>query len=99
MTVLRKKVFTNARQAHRLHLIKVKNLDNFSPLLGELFQKISNAEYGLTLMECADTSDRLKMAETKIRLDMLRLDTHITLHENRYYDSAHIEIVNDETEM
>ncbi len=98
MSIVRKKIFTDARRAHRAHLIKLKNLDNFSPQLGELFGKISNAEYGLTLMECAETSDRIKMAETKVRLDVLRLDGHILLHENRYYDSSHVELINQNEE-
>lgn len=99
MSIVRKKIYTNARQAHRAHLIKLKNLSNYSPQLGELFQKISNSEYGLSLMECTETSDRFKMAETKVRLDILRLDGHITFHEDRYYDSAHIELINPDDEV
>ncbi len=35
---------------------------------------------------------------SKVRLDVLRLDGHILLHENRYYDSSHVELINQNEE-
>ena len=70
---------------------KLKMLETISPHMRELFEKISDSEYGLTLVECTRSDDRIKMNETRIRLDMLRLDGHIMLIEGRYYNRTHIE--------
>jgi hypothetical protein len=67
-------------------------IENGNLLMGELFKRISDSEFGLTLIECAKSEDRIKMNETKIRLDMMRLDGHIMLIEGRYYITMHIEL-------
>jgi hypothetical protein len=85
------KSFSSARFYHREYINKLKMLESISPHMRELFEKISDAEYGLTLVECTRSDDRVKMNETKIRLDMLRLDGHILLIEGRYYNKQHIE--------
>jgi len=85
------KSFSDARSYHREYVNKLKMLESISPHMRELLEKISDAEYGLTLVECTRSDDRVKMNETKIRLDMLRLDGHILLIEGRYYNKQHIE--------
>jgi len=85
------KSFSGARSYHREYVNKLKMLESISPHMRELLEKISDAEYGLTLVECTRSDDRVKMNETKIRLDMLRLDGHILLIEGRYYNKQHIE--------
>ena len=86
------KAFSDARSYHREYVNKLKMLQTISPHMRELFEKISDSEYGLTLVECTRSDDRIKMNETKIRLDMLRLDGHIILIDGRYYNRTHIEM-------
>ena len=85
------KAFSDARSYHREYVNKLKMLQTISPHMRELFEKISDTEYGLTLVECTRSDDRIKMNETRIRLDMLRLDGHIILIDGRYYNRTHIE--------
>ena len=85
------KAFSDARSYHREYVNKLKMLQTISPHMRELFEKISDSEYGLTLVECTRSDDRIKMNETKIRLDMLRLGGHIILIDGRYYNRTHIE--------
>ena len=96
--VIKIKSFSDARNYHRQYINKLKILETISPQMRELFEKISDADYGLTLVECARSDDRLKMVDTKIRLDMLRLDGHIVLIEGRYYNKTHIETEGNQNE-
>lgn len=84
--------FTDSRSYHRQHISKLKTLEIISPLMRELFERISDSDYGLTLVECARSDDRIKMQEIKTRLDMLRLEGHIVLVDGRYYNSSHVEM-------
>ena len=86
------KSFSDAKNYHKQYTNKLKMLENISPHMRELFERISDSEHGLTLVECARSDDRLKVSETKIRLDMLRLDGHIHLIEGRYYNKEHVEV-------
>jgi len=86
------KSFSDAKNYHKQHVNKLKMLETISPHMRELFERISDSEHGLTLVECARSDDRLKVSETKIRLDMLRLDGHIHLIEGRYYNKEHVEV-------
>ena len=79
------------KRYHKEYINKLNMLQTISPHMRELFERISDSEHGLTLIECARSDDRMKMSETKIRLDMLRLDGHIMLIEGRYYNKQHIE--------
>ena len=86
------KSFSKEKLYHTKYLNTLRLIENGNLLMGELFKRISDSEYGLTLIECAKSEDRIKMNETKIRLDMMRLDGHILLIEGRYYITMHIEI-------
>jgi len=90
--IIKVKNYTNAKHYHRQYINKLNMLETISLHMRELFERISNSEHGLTLVECARSDDRLKMSETKIRLDMLRLDGHIYLIEGRYYNKEHVEV-------
>jgi len=92
------KSYTNQRMYHRQYISKLKTLETISPLMRELFERISDSDYGLTLVELARSDDRLKMYEIKTRLDMLRLDGHIVLVDGRYYNKTHIEMEEREPE-
>ena len=85
------KAFSDARSYHREYVNKLKMLQTISPHMRELFERISDSDFGLTLVECARSDDRMRTNETRIRLDMLRLDGHIMLIEGRYYNKQHIE--------
>ncbi len=85
------KSFSDAKNYHRQYINKLKMLETISPQMRELFERISDSDYGLTLVECARSDDRMRMNETRIRLDMLRLDGHIILIDGRYYNRTHIE--------
>jgi len=86
------KSFSKEKLYHTKYLNTLRLIENGNLLMGELFKRISDSEFGLTLIECAKSEDRIKMNETKIRLDMMRLDGHILLIEGRYYITMHIEI-------
>lgn len=86
------KSFSKEKLYHTKYLNTLRMIENGNLLMGELFKRISDSEFGLTLIECAKSEDRIKMNETKIRLDMMRLDGHILLIEGRYYITMHIEI-------
>lgn len=90
--IIKVKNYTDAKRFHRQHINKLNMLEAISPHMRELFERISDSEHGLTLVECARSDDRLKVSETKIRLDMLRLDGHIHLIEGRYYNKEHVEV-------
>ena len=85
------KAFSSARFYHREYINKLKMLESISQHMRELFERISDSDFGLTLVECARSDDRMRTNETKIRLDMLRLDGHIILIDGRYYNRTHIE--------
>jgi hypothetical protein len=86
------KSFSKEKLYHTKYLNTLRMIENGNLLMGELFKRISDSEFGLTLIECAKSEDRIKMNETKIRLDMMRLDGHIMLIEGRYYITMHIEL-------
>lgn len=86
------KSFSDAKNYHRQYINKLKMLETISPQMRELFERISDSDYGLTLVECTRSDDRMRMNETRIRLDMLRLDGHIVLVDGRYYNRTHIEM-------
>ena len=86
------KTFSKEKLYHTKYLNTLRMIENGNLLMGELFKRISDSEFGLTLIECAKSEDRIKMNETKIRLDMMRLDGHIMLIEGRYYITMHIEL-------
>lgn len=86
------KSFTDNKMYHRQYMNKLKTLEAISPLMRELFERISDSDYGLTLVECTRSDDRLKMNEMKTRLEFLRLDGHIVLVDGRYYNKSHIEM-------
>jgi hypothetical protein len=89
--IIKVKNYTDMKRYHKEYINKLNMLQTISPHMRELFERISDSEHGLTLIECARSDDRIKMSETKIRLDMLRLDGHINLIEGRYYNKQHIE--------
>jgi hypothetical protein len=89
--IIKVKNYTDIKHHHREYINKLNMLQTISPHMRELFERISDSEHGLTLIESARSDDRIKMNETKIRLDMLRLDGHILLIEGRYYNKQHIE--------
>ncbi len=89
---IRIKSFSKEKLYHTKYLNTLRLIENGNLLMGELFKRISDSEFGLTLIECAKSEDRIKMNETKIRLDMMRLDGHIMLIEGRYYITMHIEL-------
>jgi len=89
---VRIKTFSKEKLYHTKYLNTLRMIENGNLLMGELFKRISDSEFGLTLIECAKSEDRIKMNETKIRLDMMRLDGHIMLIEGRYYITMHIEL-------
>jgi hypothetical protein len=89
---VRIKTFSKEKLYHTKYLNTLRLIENGNLLMGELFKRISDSEFGLTLIECAKSEDRIKMNETKIRLDMMRLDGHIMLIEGRYYITMHIEL-------
>jgi len=86
------KSFSDAKNYHKQHINKLRMLEGISPHMRELFERISDSDFGLTLVECARSDDRMRMNETKVRLDMLRLDGHIILVDGRYYNRTHIEM-------
>ena len=83
--------FSDAKNYHKQYINKLKMLETINPHMRELFERISDSDFGLTLIECTRSDDRMRMNETKVRLDMLRLDGHIVLAEGRYYNITHIE--------
>ena len=85
------KSYSDAKKYHKEYKNKLKMLETISPHMKELFERISDSDFGLTLVECARSDDRMRMNETRIRLDMLRLDGHIILIDGRYYNRTHIE--------
>ena len=85
------KAFSDAKNYHKQYINKLKMLETINPHMRELFERISDSDFGLTLIECTRSDDRMRMNETKVRLDMLRLDGHIVLAEGRYYNRTHIE--------
>ena len=89
--IIKVKNYSDMKRYHKEYINKLNMLQTISPHMRELFERISDSEHGLTLIECARSDDRMKMSETKIRLDMLRLDGHISLIEDRYYNKQHIE--------
>ena len=89
--IIKVKNYIDMNRYHKEYINKLNMLQTISPHMRELFERISDSEHGLTLIECARSDDRMKMSETKIRLDMLRLDGHISLIEGRYYNKQHIE--------
>jgi len=85
------KAFSDAKNYHKQYINKLKMLETINPHMRELFERISDSDFGLTLIECTRSDDRMRMNETKVRLDMLRLDGHIMLIDGRYYNKKHIE--------
>ena len=86
------KCYTEARKYHRAYLNKLNMLESIHPHFGELFESISNAEFGLTLFELVKSEDRMQLEETRIRLDLMLLDGHLAIVEGRYYNYNHIEL-------
>ena len=89
--IIKVKSFSDAKNYHKQYKNKLKMLETISPHMRELFERISDSDFGLTLVECARSDDRMRTNETRIRLDMLRLDGHIILIDGRYYNRTHIE--------
>ena len=89
--IIKVKNYTDMKRYHKEYINKLNMLQTISPHMRELFERISDSDFGLTLVECARSDDRMRTNETRIRLDMLRLDGHIILVDGRYYNRTHIE--------
>lgn len=85
--------YTDAYTYHHTHLNRLRMLETIGPHMRDLFERISDAEHGLSLIECACSIDRTTINETRIRLEMMCLDGHITFIQNRFYNSSHIIII------
>jgi hypothetical protein len=62
---LKIKSFSDAKNYHKQHMNKLRMLEGISPHMRELFERISDSDFGLTLVECARSDDRMRMNETK----------------------------------
>lgn len=58
--IIKVKNYTDAKRFHRQHVNKLNMLEAISPHMRELFERISDSEHGLTLVECARSDDRVE---------------------------------------